>query len=615
MDLMIQSESFRLGVKRSTILLPWEKPPLSDIFGKRPRLIPAPKFVPLPDVVAVDETIGDAELKGKLSWSKVTSVIPWPVVQERSLSRVLENWRIILCDHLEASDLGRQIRSILDGTESDVTVEQVIRDSLARRAVSTLRSRSSSLMAFARWKKAEDLDATIFPVTEEEAYRYVVELRQLGAPRTRASRFLEALAFARYTIGADVGTSLQSSRLKGAVVVPVVVPKKKIPLTLEQVAAMENIAIHGRGQEAIFAGYVCMVLHARLRWSDGQFCQREPWLDMHQGVGYLECELYHHKTAGRQRHAKRLLPAACCLPGLVGDWASKWLSNRMEAGLRSRPGFPTMPVPLAGGGWGLVPLDPPQATVWIREILAKTQGCLPVDELGTHSLKTTILSWMAKCNCPESLRRLAGYHVDPGSKSALEYSRDGQAPVLHEIEGIILIIRAGLFFPDVSRAKRWKRSDCKSLNQCISFLSSLSGDKEDDDTGRVDSELETDGCLDQSDSQTELSISSISDSTEHPNLDAECNTSGEDREAEVAAPIVGALVAQGLRYELSALDVFQHIKSGCCHIAKDTPVDVDDGETIVLRCGKIATRNFKKFEDVGNFMPYKCTRCFTGNFG
>ena len=126
MDLMIQSESFRLGVKRSTILLPWEKPPLSDIFGKRPRLIQAPKFVPLPDDSTVDETIGDAELKGKLTWSRVTSVIPWPVVQERSLSRVLENWRIILCDNLEASDLGRQIRSFLDGTESDVTVEQVI---------------------------------------------------------------------------------------------------------------------------------------------------------------------------------------------------------------------------------------------------------------------------------------------------------------------------------------------------------------------------------------------------------------------------------------------------------------------------------------------------------
>ena len=358
MDLMLQAESFRLGVKRSTICLPCERPPFTEILGKRPRLIPSPRFVPLPEDIVHDESIDVAEMKGKVSWSKVTSLIPWPVVQERSLSRALENWRIILCDNLEASDLGRQIRGILDGTVIDVTVEQVVRDSLARKAVSTLRSRSSSMMAFARWKKAGNPEATIFPVSEEEAYRYVVELRQLGAPRTRASRFLEALAFSRYMIGADVGTSLQSSRVKGAVVVPVVVPTKKVPFTLLQVAAMENIAIHGNGQEAIYAGYVCLVLHARLRWSDGQFCQQEPWLDMHQGVGYLECGLYHHKTAGRQRHAKRLLPAACCIPGLAGDWASSWLRNRIKAGLIAKPGFASLgsPAGLCGfacwvGGW------------------------------------------------------------------------------------------------------------------------------------------------------------------------------------------------------------------------------------------------------------------------
>ena len=111
---------------------------------------------------------------------------------------------------------------------------------------------------------------------------------------------------------------------------------------------------------------------------------------------------------------------------------------------------------------------------------------------------------MANCNCPKSLRRLAG-----------------QVPALHEIEGIILIIRVGLFFPDLSRAERWKSSDCKSLNH-HSFIT-LRGERVDD-TGGVVSELETDGCLGQSDSQIELSISSVSDSTEHPNLEAECNT-------------------------------------------------------------------------------------------
>jgi hypothetical protein len=86
----------------------------------------------------------------------------------------------------------------------------------------------------------------------------------------------------------------------------------------------------------------------------------------------------------------------------------------------------------------LLPLDSSQATVWLREIFSKLRPGSPVSDLGTHSLKATVLSWMSKCCCSESLRRLAGYHVDPNSKSALEYSRDGQAPVLHAIEGIYI---------------------------------------------------------------------------------------------------------------------------------------------------------------------------------
>ena len=614
MDLMLQAESFRLGVKRSSITLPWENPSMSAIFGKKPRLISAPKFFPMPNQRSEDETLAAAELSGRVTWSRVTSVIPWPVAQEKSLGRVLENWRIILVDNPEASDLGRQIRSIVDGENLDVTVEQVIRDALGRRAVSTLRSRSSSLMAFARWKKSLSEDATIFPISEEEAYRYVVELRQLNAPRTRASRFLESLNFAHYMIGADVGASLRSSRLKGAVAVPMVVPKKKTPLTAKQISAMETLAIHGEGQEAIFAGYVCMVLHARLRWSDGQYCQLEPWLDLHEGVGFLECELYHHKNAGRQRVAKRLLPAACCIPGLVGDWASRWLDNRRNAKLVAGPGFPTMPVPLTGGGWGLVPLEPPQATVWLRELLSKVDDRVPLASVGTHSLKASMLSWMAKCNCPESLRRLAGYHVDPGSKSALEYSRDGQAPVLHALEGILLIVRSGLFDPDQSRAKRWKRPECKTLHDAISFLSLQSSRTEEVESLAVECDLSDQ--LDEFEagsSDYDLSISSMSDSDDERRDEAECNTSGEDREAEVSAPIVGALVAQGLHYELGDVKVFEHVKSGCCHIAKDSEVDSDDGEATVLRCGKIVTRNFRKVHEVGNFMPYKCTRCFSAH--
>ena len=611
MDGMLLAESYRLGVKKSSIRLPWEHGSMSAIFGKKPRLIPPPVFAPLPSLQKSEETLAQSEISGKVTWSKVTSVIPWPVAQERAFGRALENWRIIVMDNLEASVLGRQISSILDGRVQDFSVEQVVRDSLSRKSVSTLRSRASSLMAFARWKKAFDDEASIFPVQEEEAYRYVVELRQLNAPRTKPARFLESLSFAFHMLGADVGACLQSPRLKGAVITPVVLPKKKTPLQLWQVSAMENIAINGVGQEAIFAGYVCLVMHARLRWSDAQHCQYEPYLDLNQGSGYLECELYHHKNAGRQKQAKRLLPAACCIPGLFGDWATPWLKNRISAGLQAKPGMPTMPAPLAGGNWSLLPLGSSHATVWLREIFSKIRPGSPVSDIGTHSLKATVLSWMSKCCCSESLRRLAGYHVDPNSKSALEYSRDGQAPVLHATEGIYMIIGQDLFRPDESRAKRWSNPACKSLQEAMNLLARPTAGPPQDPMDEYEAESPVPEGWDLFESEGAVSMSSNSDG-ESVMFQKDCNTSEEDREAEVSAPIVGASLAQGLHYSLQDVDVFRHVKSGFCHIAKDSAVIEEDGEAVVLRCGKLATRNFEKVEDVGNFMPYKCTRCFSG---
>ena len=111
-------------------------------------------------------------------------------------------------------------------------------------------------------------------------------------------------------------------------------------------------------------------------------------------------------------------------------------------------------------------------------------------------------------------------------------------------------------------------------------------------------------------SDGELPISSMSEEG-NENFGEHCATSEEDRGAEASAPIVGASLAQELHYSLRDDDVFKHVKSGCCHVAKQSEVDAEDGELVVLRCGKVASRNFVPVEDKGNFMLYKCTRCFS----
>lgn len=134
----------------------------------------------------------------------------------------------------------------------------------------------------------------------------------------------------------------------------------------------------------------------------------------------------------------RLLPAAGVLPGVSGDdWAFKWLSNRKAAGLSASLTCPTMPAPMRDGGWSRLPLTSSEAVVWLREILHPfVRG--NIQDIATHSAKATVLSWISKANVPLSVRRLAGYRAKSGDKSALEYSRDAAAPVLHQIEAIYI---------------------------------------------------------------------------------------------------------------------------------------------------------------------------------
>ena len=59
-------------------------------FRKEAKLISPPVFAPMPSLQKPDETLAQSEMSGKVTWSKATSVIPWPVAQERAFGRALE---------------------------------------------------------------------------------------------------------------------------------------------------------------------------------------------------------------------------------------------------------------------------------------------------------------------------------------------------------------------------------------------------------------------------------------------------------------------------------------------------------------------------------------------
>ena len=130
MDLLIHASAFQLGVRKSGIKLLWEREPLNPVFTKRARLIQPPVYVPVLTVPEQTVDIPRVETEGQIRWSRKTSLIPWPIAQDRALARALEAWRIILTDNLQGSMVGRQIGEALAGDPQSQSVEDHFRRTL-----------------------------------------------------------------------------------------------------------------------------------------------------------------------------------------------------------------------------------------------------------------------------------------------------------------------------------------------------------------------------------------------------------------------------------------------------------------------------------------------------
>lgn len=667
----IDSLARSLGAKRLKVSLPWEEAPLKPFFGREEivETIPAPDWVELPDSSERSKSsLQSVPVIDRFNAKKHLSEVSWAVSEDAKLNSALQMWKVIVLDSTIHTKLGATLMQCIQNGKDEDFVFQVVADAFAGKSMSTLKSRAASLLAFGRWKRAVNVEKAhgLFPITELAAYEYLCDLRRNKAASSKRTRFLQAVGFAKGLLGADVDAVLSSARVKGAAFNTAFTDvRKKEPLTVQQLIFLERLAMDHPGPEGIFAGYICFLVHCRLRWSDGQHCVEEPWVDVFHGRGFLEARLYHHKTAKKLRtQAGRLLPVAGVLPGLSGElWAIQWLDHRCKLGLTSSKSCPTMPAPVAVGGWTKHPLTSSEASVWLRELLAPCSPQL-LKDIATHSCKTTILSWMSKANTPLSIRRLAGYHVKPGDKSALEYSRDAAAPILRQIEGIMIAIRSGQFCPDEARSMRWV--GCESIEEAVMLAANAvsvqdggdefevigcdlqSGDSESAFEGMEEvnepdemfsegldghqDHLEISGskpqpCLDDIPDETPL-ISLVSQktgtasafpsrsdvepwNTDFSDMSASSSTFSDSdsgaSEADRRCEIDGRINASDLVLpsDLAGKRCFQHVKSGKFHFVGRS---VNNDE--FLRCGRRVTKNYCFVSTAPAFTIHGCQICF-----
>ena len=102
-----------------------------------------------------------------------------------------------------------------------------------------------------------------------------------------------------------------------------------------------------------------------------------------------------------------------------------------KAGLKCASDSPMLPAPLVIGEWDVVPISAEAATKLLPKYIMR---------LGTHSCKTTVLSWAAKKGTDSQTRKIMGYHSLGKQNSVSIYGRDNIFPALREISLIVKMI-------------------------------------------------------------------------------------------------------------------------------------------------------------------------------
>jgi len=109
-----------------------------------------------------------------------------------------------------------------------------------------------------------------------------------------------------------------------------------------------------------------------------------------------------------------------------------------------------MPVMLGTGVWTGAALTNHEVNELIQDLFRQAPQAL--DGVGSHSFKTTILSWIAKANIPPESHKLLGGHIVAGDITMHTYGRDALSGPLREMEDVLWDIFEDRFRPDHDRS-------------------------------------------------------------------------------------------------------------------------------------------------------------------
>ena len=434
------------------------RPPL-DIPGSHSFSFPKPCGVasigPLDfegDDVPVDQTESLRVFRAK----RTVSDRSWEAMLNTQRVAAIRKWAGVIMKYLSSFEIGRQWDRL---SPMGQALGDGLKHIFAGKATGTLHSRASPILRYVMW--CDSKGRLAFPFEEATVYQFMCEHSETAAP-TFLRSFLVAIRFSYYVLGATGGESvLASKRIEGCAREAYLKKRRtlqKDPLTVRMVEHLERVVITDRymDRDRVAAGCFLLCVFFRARFSDMIHLQDlildEVIVDG-SPQGYIEGKVGRTKSAYTTEMKTRYLPMVAPRYGVTGvDWFTAWREVCVRSGKPRGTGVPMLPFPTSGG-WSRSPVGAGEGADWLRQLL-KVSGIPPGDlgNIGTHSLKATTLSWMAKFGAPVDVRQHLGYHMASSEKMVLLYSRDASAGPIRQLEECISCVRDHSFLPDATRS-------------------------------------------------------------------------------------------------------------------------------------------------------------------
>ena len=494
---------------KSSFQYPWERVLLADesplAYLDIPKRIGHIPMVPVDSLPASSvSSCPGYESFGRKFVSKAP-LIEWDQQLATHRAAGVRKWTKIILINPIAFEVSRSFFTSLNQGLSHGRFGETLENVFAGKSSSTLHTRASPMMRFVEFCHSKGLEP--FPLREEIVYFYMQTEEQSCAP-TYLRSFVASVAFSWYVIGlSGADKVIVASRGRG-IATKVFLRKRKtrsrLPLKMEEILTLENV-VNGKLcddlQDRHAAGCFLFMIYAMARFSDMMNVTK---LDCEfvtvrgKKLGFIETTVGRSKTSFSAERKVRFLPMTATINGLGPEpWGPIWMDVIEQNGLTIGAGKPLLPA-RSSTGWHSLPLSAEAASSWLRTLLKAHPSFdrSRESQIGTHSCKATLLSWLAKYGCDAETRKLMGYHVHDKMSTMLIYGRDNTSAGLRKIQEVIDEVVDGAFMPDATRSGMFRlasndesaddRNSSPKVHQPDLDTSSSSEDSADEDSPEHD---------------------------------------------------------------------------------------------------------------------------------